>query len=88
MHKIFTSKEKVEEINVECRRAGIGCVDCKKLLAQNMNAYFAPIRARRVELARDEDATWDMLRDGAKRASAIAEATMVEVRQAIDLPRH
>ncbi len=88
MHKIFTPAEKVAEINVECRRAGIGCVDCKKLMAANMNAYFAPIRAKRAELAKDVDSTWDMLRDGARRASAIAEATMVEVRQAIDLPRH
>lgn len=88
MHKIFTPTEKVAEINVECRRAGIGCVDCKKLMAANMNAYFAPIRAKRAELAKDVDTTWDMLRDGAKRASTIAEATMVEVRQAIDLPRH
>ena len=88
MHKIFTPKEKVEEINVECRRAGIGCVDCKKILAANMNSYFAPIRAKREELAKDVDATWDMLRDGGKRASEIAEATMVEVRKAIDLPQH
>jgi len=88
MHKIFTPKEKVEEINIECRRAGIGCVDCKKILAANMNAYFAPIRAKREELAKDADSTWDMLRDGAKRASEIAEATMVEVRKAIDLPQH
>jgi len=86
LHKIFTPKEKVEEINVECRRAGIGCVDCKKILAANMNAYFADIRAKRAELAKDPDTTWDMLRDGAKRASEIAEATMADVRKAIDLP--
>ena len=86
LHKIFTPKEKVEEINVECRRAGIGCVDCKKILAANMNAYFADIRAKRVELAKDPDTTWDMLRDGARRASEIAEATMVDVRKAIGLP--
>jgi len=88
MHKIFTPAEKVAEIDVECRRAGIGCVDCKKLMAANMNAYFAPIRAKRAELAKDVDTTWDMLRDGARRASTIAEATMVEVRRAIDLPSH
>jgi tryptophanyl-tRNA synthetase len=86
LHKIFTPKEKVEEINVECRRAGIGCVDCKKILAVNMNAYFADIRAKRTELAKDPDTTWDMLRDGARRASELAEATMVDVRKAIDLP--
>jgi tryptophanyl-tRNA synthetase len=86
LHKIFSKPEEVENVNVECRRAGIGCVDCKKILAANMNEYFAPIRARRVEFARDEAATWDMLKDGAKRAEAIAEATMVEVRKAVGLP--
>jgi len=85
-HKIFSKPEEVANINVECRKAGIGCVDCKKLLAKNMNDYFAPIRARRVEIAKHPDATWDMLRDGAHRASEIAEATMREVRAAIDLP--
>lgn len=86
MHKIFTPPADVEEINVECRRAGIGCVDCKKKLAANMNAYFAPLRERREHFVKDPDATWDMLYDGAKRASVIAEATMQEVRQAIGLP--
>ena len=88
LHKIFSPKETVEMVNIECRRAGIGCVDCKKILAANMNAYFAPIRAKRVELAKDPDSTWDMLRDGARRAREIAEATMEEVRAAIDLPKH
>jgi tryptophanyl-tRNA synthetase len=86
MHKIFSTKEQVEMVNTECRRAGIGCVDCKKILAANMNTYFAPIRVKRHEFESDPDGTWDMLRDGAKRASVIAEATMVEVRKAIDLP--
>ncbi|MCX6053482.1 MAG: tryptophan--tRNA ligase [Chloroflexi bacterium] len=86
MQKIFTKAEQVENINTECRRAGIGCVDCKKMLASNMNDYFAPMRARRQEFQKDPDSTWDMLRDGAKRAAVIAEATMMDVRKAIDLP--
>ena len=86
LHKIFSQADEIENINVECRRAGIGCVDCKKKLAANMNTYFAPIRAKREEFAKDESSTWDMLRDGAKRASIIAEATMVEVRKSVGLP--
>lgn len=87
LHKVFSKPDEIENINVECRRAGIGCVDCKKLLARNMNEYFAPLRARRMEYAKDVDATWDMLKDGAKRAAEIAEATMVEVRKAVGLPK-
>ena len=37
MHKVFSSTAEVDMINVECRRAGIGCVDCKKIFAKNLN---------------------------------------------------
>ena len=86
MHKIFSTPEQVEMVNTECRRAGIGCVDCKKMMAANMNAYFAPLRERRREYEKDPAATWDMLREGAKRASVLAEETMVDVRKAVGLP--
>jgi tryptophanyl-tRNA synthetase len=86
MHKIFSSAEEVETVNVECRRAGIGCVDCKKLLAKNLNQHLEPFRARRAELAACPDDVQDVLRDGGKRARAIAQKTMEEVREAIQLP--
>lgn len=86
MHKIFSSPEQVEMVNTECRRAGIGCVDCKKLFAENLNNHLQPFRQRREEIAKNPDEVWDVLRDGARRARQIAEATMVEVRQAIGLP--
>ena len=50
LHKYFTPIE-VEEIGKECRTAGIGCVDCKKLLAKNMNESLASLREKRAELA-------------------------------------
>ncbi len=87
MHKIFSTQEEVERINIECRRAGIGCVECKRLLAKNMNANLEPFRACRAELDRDPDHIWDVLHDGARRARAIAEQTMEEVRDAIGLAR-
>ena len=86
-HKIFSTPAEVEMVNTECRRAGIGCVDCKKLMAKNMNAYFEPLRARRSELDQHPDMVWDILHDGAKRARTIAQATMEEVRSAIGLPK-
>ncbi|HVN56592.1 MAG TPA: tryptophan--tRNA ligase [Anaerolineaceae bacterium] len=87
MHQIFSSGEEVAMINVECRRAGIGCVDCKKLLARNLNATLEPFRAQREKLAQDPGAVWGVLYDGAQRAGVIAEETMVEVRDAIGLPK-
>jgi tryptophanyl-tRNA synthetase len=86
MHKIFSPQSDVEMVNVECRRAGIGCVDCKKLLAKNLNTHLEPFRAKRAEFAAKPDYVTDVLNDGAKRACVIAEQTMQEVREAIQLP--
>lgn len=86
LHKTFTNPEDVAMINVECRRAGIGCVDCKKILAASLNNHLAPFRERRAEFDRQPQLIWDILDDGATRAKAIAETTMVEVRAAIGLP--
>ena len=86
MHKIFSPAEEVAMIDTECRRAGIGCVDCKKRFAANLNANLAPFRQRRVELAKDPAYVQGVFDDGARRARLIAEQTMVEVRQAVGLP--
>src|SRR5271157_430370 len=85
-HKIFSSPDEIEMVNIECRRAGIGCVDCKKLMARNLNASLEPFRARRNELDPNPQDVWDILDDGTRRASIIARETMAEVRAAIGLP--
>ena len=86
MHKVFSTPEQIEMVNIECRRAGIGCVDCKNIFAQNLNTHLAPFRERRTKLAQNPDTVWDVLHDGARRAGFIAEQTMVDVRKAIGLP--
>ncbi|NJD60041.1 MAG: tryptophan--tRNA ligase [Anaerolineales bacterium] len=85
MHKIFSSKDEVSMVNQECRRAGIGCVDCKMLYARNLNAHLAPFRERRNELAKDPTYVLGVLDDGANRARKIAEQTMADVREAVGL---
>ena len=85
LHKTF-SPDEVAMIDTECRRAGIGCVDCKKILAKNINAHLEPFRAKRAELAKDPQHVWDVLHDGAQRATAIAEVTLGEVKEAVGLP--
>jgi tryptophanyl-tRNA synthetase len=86
MHRVFSSADEVSLIDVECRRAGIGCVDCKKRLAGNLNGHLAPFRHRRARLADNPAEVWEVLEDGARRARAIAAETMAEVRAAIGLP--
>ncbi len=85
LHKTFTPSDELEMINTECRRAGIGCVDCKAIFARNMNAHLAPFRERRAELEKNPDHVWDVLRDGATRAAAIANDTLAEVKEAVGL---
>jgi tryptophanyl-tRNA synthetase len=87
MHKIFTSEEDVAMINIECRRAGIGCVDCKKRFAENLNKSLQPFREKRKLLAADPNYVIDVLHDGANRARSIARITMDEVRDAVQLPK-
>ncbi|MBI5823262.1 MAG: tryptophan--tRNA ligase [Chloroflexi bacterium] len=86
MHKIMSPQEEVDMINVECRRAGIGCVDCKLRFAANLNKHLEPFRAKRAELESQQSYVQDVLNDGGKRARAIAQQTMNEVREAMQLP--
>jgi tryptophanyl-tRNA synthetase len=86
MHKIFSSQEEVNMVNVECRRAGIGCVECKRLFAKNLNEHLVPFRERRAELDKSPDTIWDILNEGTKKMHLIADRTMSEVREAVGLP--
>ncbi len=86
MHKIFSPPADVEMVNRECRRAGIGCVECKTLFAKNLNQHLEPFRARRAEFASKPDSVTEILNDGAGRARKIARQTMEEVRAAVQLP--
>jgi tryptophanyl-tRNA synthetase len=86
MHKLFSSPDEIAMVNRDCRTAALGCVDCKKLLAKNLNKHLEPFRAKRAELASKPGYVQQVLEEGAHRARAIAEKTMEEVREAIQLP--
>jgi tryptophanyl-tRNA synthetase len=83
LHKIFSPPEEWKQINKDCRVADIGCVDCKRKLAANLNQHLEPFRAKRAELEKDPDFVRDILLEGAKQARVIASETMEEVRTAI-----
>ena len=82
-HEIYTPQETVERISAECRKALIGCVECKNLMAENLIAALAPIQAKRRELESDMDRVRDIIEKGNSRAESIAKKTMTEVREAI-----
>jgi tryptophanyl-tRNA synthetase len=84
LHSFFTPA-RVEEIASECRSAGIGCVDCKKILADSINSNLKPFREKRASLASNSGYVNQVLADGANRAEAIAKGTIREVKERMKL---
>ena len=82
-HKLFSPVETVSDVDQKCRTAGIGCVDCKKAMAENLVKWIEPIQARRKELEATPQKVWDILEEGDKKARAEAKSTMKRVRNAI-----
>ena len=80
LHGYFNPSQ-VDDIAAQCRSAKIGCVDCKKLLAEHINSDLRPFRERRAQLAAKPQYVTDVLADGAQRAQVIAAETIREVKQ-------
>jgi len=80
LHRYFSPPETVRLVAGNCRSAGWGCLDCKKVLADHLNAALAPIRARAAELNAAPERVTQILGDGAARARRVAAETMREVR--------
>lgn len=82
-HKLYTTPQRIAEIDKECRSAGIGCVDCKKECIVNALKFWAPIKERRKKWEGRPDELHDILREGSAKASEEAEKTMIRVRDAL-----
>ncbi len=81
LHRAFSPAATQEHVAVQCRSAGWGCIDCKKVLAQSMEVELAPIRARAAELNAHPERVTEVLGDGAARARTIAQKTISEARE-------
>jgi tryptophanyl-tRNA synthetase len=84
LHHFFTPA-RVDEIALECRGAGIGCVDCKKMLAESISSSLEPFRERRANVASRPRYVYQVLADGADRAEIIAKETIKEVKEGMKL---
>jgi len=73
------------DVAEQCRTAKIGCVDCKMLLAREINSTLQSFRERRTELATKPRYIADVLADGAQQAQIIARETLKEVKQKMGL---
>jgi tryptophanyl-tRNA synthetase len=85
LHRIFSSKEELLTIADGCKTAGIGCIDCKKILIKNIFTYLEPIWKRRAELISKPDMLLDIAQKGSEKAGAVAEKTMADVRKIMGL---
>ena len=85
LHRQFSAPDRIHLVERECRSAGIGCIDCKKLLAESLEVEIGPIRQRYQALRADQEQVIGSLRQGAERARAVAHQTMDEVRRAVGL---
>ena len=85
LHKIFSTKEEQDQVAEGCRTAGIGCIDCKKVLIKNVFRVLEPIWARREELLNNPVLLRDILDSGNEKARKAAQETMAIVREAMGL---
>ena len=84
LHKIFNAAE-IDPIARDCRSGALGCVDCKKNLANHIIAELAPVWERRRELKAQPERVEEVLRSGADRARKEAQATLALVKEAMHL---
>jgi tryptophanyl-tRNA synthetase len=82
-HKLFSAPATTAKVDQDCRSAALGCVDCKKLMAENLVTWIEPIQARRKEFEAHPQRVWDILDAGSKTAQKAAKRTMKRVRNAI-----
>ena len=84
-HKLFSSGEpgRLEWVRQGCTTAGIGCIECKAAMAENLIKWIAPVRERRVEYEKRPARVLEMIDEGSKRARVEAKTTMERVREAV-----
>jgi tryptophanyl-tRNA synthetase len=85
LHKIFSSKQEQDEVVKGCVTAGIGCIDCKKILLKNIFSIMEPIWQRRNDLLSNPDMLDDIVKKGTEKAKKTVEETMQLVRDAMGL---
>jgi len=85
LHKAFSPPATVEHVAVQCRTAGWGCLDCKKVLHESMEKELVPIRANAKALAGDPNRITKTLAAGADHAREVARETMREVKKKMGL---
>src|SRR5215469_7155827 len=85
LHKIFSDKGTNDKVNVGCRSAGIGCIECKSWAADSLVKILNPMQQRRKKYEDNPRLAWDILEAGSAKARQVASTTMNEVREAMGM---
>jgi tryptophanyl-tRNA synthetase len=85
LHKIFSDTDTNAEVDIGCRSAGIGCIECKSWAADSLVRILSPMQERRKKYEQNPRLAWDILEAGSERARTVARATMNEVREAMNM---
>jgi tryptophanyl-tRNA synthetase len=83
IHRLVSPAADVRTVEEGCRTAGIGCVDCKKILHRHVTELLAPVRERYESLSDDD--LRDALKEGARRTRERVGATLAAVRARMGL---
>ena len=84
LHKVFSTPDTMAKVYDGCRSAGIGCIECKRWVADALMQVLQPIQDRRAGFT--ESQAFEILEDGSNRARVRAEQTMQQVRSAMQMP--
>lgn len=84
-HKIYSPQAVQEQINKDCRTATIGCIDCKKLVADRIVERMTPVWDARGRLSKDPAYLNDIMTEGSNRAGEVAKATLHDVNEAMKI---
>ncbi len=84
-HKIYSTTAVIDQVNKECRTAEIGCIDCKKMVADSMVERLSPIWESRKTLESNPKQLEEVVRNGCKRATEVSQQTLAEVKDAMKM---
>jgi tryptophanyl-tRNA synthetase len=84
-HKIYSPQATQEQINKDCRTAAIGCIDCKKLVADRIVESMTPVWDARGRLSKDPSYLNDIVIEGSNKAGKVAKATLHDVNEAMKI---
>jgi tryptophanyl-tRNA synthetase len=84
-HRMYSDQQTVERVDQECRRAEIGCVECKRLMAENLIKVLEPVHEQRAYYESHPDTVRAIIEDGDQTARAVARETMEQVRAAVKI---